>query len=169
MKREKRPPVLTSPGKIGFFVSLMLVFVSITVSYMFFITFELGDNASYDEGEATPQDMFYSRAYNYGDDYELADIDSDGIGDYFDALEKSDAHSAEAAVLENPGGTFMYAIWNQWMEDDSGHVWNADATMRRLYFDAVVDPDPPSGGGGQGKKGGGRPGSTSLDLRSPDR
>ena len=37
-QRSNKKPVLTSPGKIGAFVSLLLVFVSITVGY-YFVTF----------------------------------------------------------------------------------------------------------------------------------
>jgi hypothetical protein len=37
----KRPPVLTSPWKIGFLVSLLLIFLSIGVNYIIFRTFNL--------------------------------------------------------------------------------------------------------------------------------
>ena len=43
MKRTK-PPALTSPSKIGFFVSLMLVFVSVGVTYFFVHEFEVSWN-----------------------------------------------------------------------------------------------------------------------------
>ena len=126
----------------------------------YFLTFEMGDNASYDEGEATPQDMYYSRAYNFGDDYELVETTDPVTGEltyYFDALEKSEAHAAEAAVLENPGATFMYAIWNQWMETEDETVYDSDAMVRRIIFLDDEPLTPPSGGGRNGGGGGNRP------------
>ena len=97
--------------------------------------------------------MYYSRAFNFGDDYELVDTDDDGVGDYFDWLEnKKKYHAAEAAVTANPGGTFFYAIWNQWQEDKLENIFDSDAILRRVMF---LDEDvttPPSGGGGGGPK-----------------
>ena len=29
----------------------------------------------------------------------------------------ADDLSGEASMLANPGGTFMYAVWNQWKEE----------------------------------------------------
>ena len=37
----------------------------------YFIVYETGDNTTVAEGEATPMDLFYSRAYEYGDEYDL--------------------------------------------------------------------------------------------------
>ena len=31
-----------------------------------------------------------------------------------------EALSGEASMLVNPGGTFMYIVWNQWEEDILG-------------------------------------------------
>jgi hypothetical protein len=127
----------------------------------FFVTFEVGDNTTVEFGEATPLDMYYSRAFNYGDDFELVETDDPVTGEltyYFDWLEnKKPYHAAEAAVMANPGGTFFYAIWNQWQEDAHENVFDSDARLRRIMFldDELITP--PSGGGGGG--GGGKPGT----------
>ncbi|MCP3938779.1 MAG: hypothetical protein GY708_25810, partial [Actinomycetia bacterium] len=77
----------------------------------FFATFEVGDNTTVALGEATPLDMYYSRATDFGDEYDLVDTDGDEVPDYFDWLENREIyHAAEAAVTANPGGTFFYAI-----------------------------------------------------------
>lgn len=122
----------------------------------FFITFEVGDNSTVAEGEATPLDMYYSRAFNFGDDYEVVEIEDPTIPElpfYFDWLEnKKKYHAAEAAFVANPGGTFFYGIWNQWQEDSHENVFDSDAIVRRIMFlDEAVVTDPSGGGGGGGK------------------
>jgi hypothetical protein len=121
----------------------------------YFITFEVGDNTTVEFGEATPMDMYYSRALNYGDDYEMV-VDEDA-GDfendaYFDWLEnKRKFHAAEAALMASPGGELMWAIWNQWQEDEHENAFDSDAMMRRLLFiDESTDDDGSGGGGGGG-------------------
>ncbi len=100
----------------------------------FFATFETGDNTTVAEGEAEPLDMFYSRAYDWGDDYALVDTDDDGVEDFFDWLENHhDDHASEASVTANPGGNFFYAIWQQWQEDETG-VSESDAMFRRIMY-----------------------------------
>ena len=39
----------------------------------FFMIYETGDNTTVAEGEATPLDLYYSRATVYGDDWEVMD------------------------------------------------------------------------------------------------
>jgi hypothetical protein len=131
---------------------------------IFFMVYETGDNTTVAEGEAVPLDLFYSRATVYGDVWELdpdwTTYDEDGniteIEDYrWPWLEnKADILSGEASMLANPGGTFMYAVWNQWQEeilpDEHEAVFNSDIIYRRLmYIDLLttgtymsVDPSP---------------------------
>ena len=109
----------------------------------YFIVFETGDNTTTAEGEPEPLDLFYSRAVNYGDDYQVwAEEDdlsvcypSDPHGDdkvvdalvgtgfcnEFDQLEqgKPGLEASEASLAANPGGEFMYAAWAQALVDDS--------------------------------------------------
>jgi hypothetical protein len=113
--------------------------------------------------------MYYSRAINFGDEYELADVNADGIADVdatdgeweeFDKLEWHELQAAEAALKTNPGGTLFYAIWNQFLEVDvmeDGEVLGtvleeSDAIVRRtmeLGDDGVTTPswDRESNGG----------------------
>jgi hypothetical protein len=119
----------------------------------YFIVYETGDNTTVAEGEAIPLDLYYSRAYNWGDDYFLVEYptgDGSGAGDTywgFDWLEnKRDELSGEAANTCNPGGTFYYVIWNQWQEDEHENVSNSDAIFRRVMFypDAYAAQMPPT-------------------------
>jgi hypothetical protein len=107
----------------------------------FFIVYETGDNTTVSEGEATPLDLYYSRAYNYGDDYYLVEYPTgDGSGNEetywgFDWLEnKTDDLSGEAANTCNNAGTFYYVVWNQWQEDEDENVSNSDIIFRRVMF-----------------------------------
>jgi hypothetical protein len=107
----------------------------------YFATFEEGDTEEIAEGgEGMPMDMYYARAINFGDEYEVADENGDGIADLdatlddyetFDKLEWHDGHAAEAALKSNPGATLFYAIWNEWMETEDGVVYESDAMVRR--------------------------------------
>ncbi len=100
----------------------------------YFVVYETGDNTTVAEGEATPMDLYYSRAFDFGDEYDLVEK-TDGQGNIkyvFDWLEREDdILSGEAGNTCNPGGTFYYAIWNQWQEDEHEHVSNSDAIFRR--------------------------------------
>jgi hypothetical protein len=121
----------------------------------FFATFEEGDTSEIAEGgEGVPMDMYYARAINFGDLYEVGDTlledlggDADGDGsnadivpyfadnewqfEIFDQLECTESHAAEASLKASPGGTFFYATWNQWKETDDGTVYDSDAIVRR--------------------------------------
>jgi hypothetical protein len=142
----------------------------------FFATFEEGDTEEIAEGgEGTPMDMFYGRAINFGDEYELAVEEGEEIVlatdcatdaedcefSIFDTLEWKDPHAAEASLKASPGGMLFYAIWNEWMEDSDGHAYESDAQVRRtieFYDDGVTFPST-SGDGGGGDDGGTKPGN----------
>ncbi len=116
----------------------------------YFMVYETGDNTTVDVGEATPLDLYYSRATNYGDDYEIMDYVTDKddlVLDRWPWLEnKSEILSGEASMLANPGGTFMYSVWNQWEEEITSYVdeygieheeefvFNSDILFRRLLY-----------------------------------
>lgn len=119
----------------------------------FFSVFETGDNTTVEFGEAEPLDLFYSRAFNWGDDYELVDTDGDSVGDYFDWLEgSSKIMSGEASVVASPAGDFFYAIWNQETVNKLHEVIASDAWFRRVLYLDENTITPPSGGGGKGNK-----------------
>ena len=84
----------------------------------FFMVYETGLTSAYDAGEATPLDLFYSRAIDWGDDYLVWQDEADtsaclpsaentdlvGFCNEFDALEGSKfSESGEAAVTCSPG------------------------------------------------------------------
>jgi len=113
----------------------------------FFIVYETGDNTTVAEGEATPLDLFYSRATNWGDDYFLVEYtsstDPEDVTMGFDWLEHDrEDLSGEAANTCNNGGTLYYVIWNQWQEDEFENVSNSDAWFRRVLFNELVEADP---------------------------
>lgn len=118
---------------------------------VFFMVYETGDNTTVAEGEAVPLDLFYSRATVYGDTWEMMDYTTDTDDDVLDRwpwLEnKADDLSGEAGMVANPGGTFMYAVWNQWKEeiDEDGNelVYDSDMIFRRLLY-SMTDADPSS-------------------------
>jgi len=139
----------------------------------FFMVYETGLTSAYDAGEATPLDLFYSRAIEWGDHYLVWQDEADTsaclpsaenteLADFcneFDALEGSQrSESGEAAVTASPGGQFFYAVWNQWDFDRHERLIGSDAWFRRvLFLDDYVptedDPSgPPGGGGGGGRR-----------------
>ncbi|MCI5143357.1 MAG: hypothetical protein D3909_16870 [Candidatus Electrothrix sp. ATG1] len=98
-------------------------------------------------GEAEPLDLYYSRASNWGDEYDdlVVNIDEDGELEFFDWLEGSAKFiSGEAALTANPAGTFMYAVWNQEEIKRDGRVVASDAWFRRvMYLDDATTTTPP--------------------------
>jgi hypothetical protein len=111
---------------------------------MFFVVYETGDNTTVAEGEATPLDLFYSRGYNYGDDYDYVEYLKDGEVELrWDWLEnKQEDLSGEAALTVNPGGTFLYAAWNQWQELVPDEITESDVIFRRVMYIDTVDGMP---------------------------
>ena len=85
----------------------------------FFLAYETGDNTNAAEYMATPMDMLYSRATVWGDVYEKMEYDISGEIVWrwpWVEIDQEDL-SGEASMLANPGGTFMYIVWNQWEEE----------------------------------------------------
>jgi hypothetical protein len=115
----------------------------------FFMIYETGDNTTVEFGEAVPLDLYYSRATVYGDVWEL---DPDWLDIEYRWPWVENQHeilSGEASMLANPGGTFMYAVWNQWQEyeDEFGEeiIFNSDIFFRRFLYlpdDANIDLMP---------------------------
>ncbi len=123
----------------------------------FFMIYETGDNTTVTEGEAVPLDLFYSRATIYGDVWELdPDYYDEETGELLEyrwnwAEHSRDDLSGEASMLVNPGGTFMYAVWNQWKEEikvtvdeyglehEEEIVYDSDMWFRRFMY--VPDDD----------------------------
>ena len=108
----------------------------------YFIVYETGDNTTVIDGEATPLNLYYSRAINFGDTYYEVEYYNQNTGETYyawDWLENQQEDlSGEAAVWANPGGNFFYAVWNQWCEDEHENVSDSDIWFRRVMF---IDDD----------------------------
>jgi len=124
----------------------------------YFMVYETGHTAAYDEGEAEPLDLFYSRAVEWGDQYLVwqdedsyegeclpsadteDDFDLTGFCNEFDALEGHHyLESGEAAVAASPGGQFFYSVWNEGVLE-AEEVVASDATFRRVLFLDEYEP-----------------------------
>jgi hypothetical protein len=103
---------------------------------IFFVVYETGDNTTVTLGEATPLDLFYSRATNWGDDYDLFEYTNQDneIVEAFDWLEKGDPESGEASITTNSAGTFFYAVWNQALEIGEEEFTDMDVYFRRVMY-----------------------------------
>lgn len=117
----------------------------------YFLIYETGDNTTVDVGEAVPLDLYYSRASNYGDDYDdviMTEEDKNGDGELelvyeWDWMEnRQDDLSGEAGMTASPMGTFMYAVWNQWQEPEPEVIANSDIIFRRVFYNELTDGLP---------------------------
>jgi hypothetical protein len=121
----------------------------------YFVVYETGDNNTTAEGEPEPLDLFYSRAVNFGDDYEVwaetedgdvsecypnnpheADVPEELVGsgfcNEFDQVDQGrpELEGSEASLEANPGGQFLYGVWSQidHLNDES------DPVARRVWW-----------------------------------
>ncbi len=126
----------------------------------FFATFETGDNTVVDvETGANPLDMYYSRASNFGDDWDEQDACATDLDDpwypsagveceegetemRWDWLENGDDWATEASVYGNPSGDRFYAVWNQELPVDvENEIYtDMDTEFRRIFFN-LTDTD----------------------------
>lgn len=85
----------------------------------FFIVYETGDNSTVIDGEAEALELFYSRAVNFGDYYQVTSQEADMAGscqtvfcNEFDRLTTgSDNEAEEASMVMSPAGDTMYSAW----------------------------------------------------------
>jgi hypothetical protein len=127
----------------------------------YFIVYETGDNTTTPFGEAEPLDLFYSRAVNFGDYYQVwaeeddlsvcypsdphdQDVPEELIGsgfcNEFDQMEAGTPglEASEASITANPGGEFLYGAWSQ-INHESGV---SDAMARRVWWiDGFIGSD----------------------------
>jgi hypothetical protein len=132
----------------------------------FFATFETGDNSVVTvETGTVPLDMYYSRAFNFGDDWDeqdicaLADTDESWYpnanaaceeGDVelrWDWLENHEEQATEASVFGNPNGDRFYAVWNMELPvgvDDHGEAiyTDMDVEFRRIFYNLLAEAYP---------------------------
>jgi hypothetical protein len=129
----------------------------------FFATFETGDNTVVSvETGASPLDMYYSRASNFGDEWDEQDIcaladteeswypnasvvcDEGDVELRWDWLENGDDWATEASVYGNPNGDRFYAVWNQELPVDVEHEIFADmdSEFRRIFYNLFTEAAP---------------------------
>jgi len=130
----------------------------------YFMVYETGDNSTVADGEAEPEDLFYSRAERFGDEYAVwTETDTGYDGTYSDTCYPSDpkdddkvvetvvegsgfcnefdrmnaggdTHSSEANLEANPDGSKMYGVWAQWVFDDDGEEVVESDAMARRIW-----------------------------------
>ena len=130
----------------------------------YFVVFETGDNTTTAVGEPEPMDLHYSRAVDFGEDYQVWAEDTDEVVDdcypsnphddtdpdkgvpaelidsgfcnEFDQLDQGrpGLEASEASLTANPGGQFLYGVWAQWAHDETGDVSESDAMARRVWW-----------------------------------
>jgi hypothetical protein len=124
----------------------------------YFVVFETGDNTTTEFGEAEPLDLYYSRAVNFGDDYQVwaeddlsvcypsdphdddkvaTELVGSGFCNEFDKMESGTPglEASEASLTANPGGEFLYGVWSQeLLDEDTGDLLESDAMARRVWW-----------------------------------
>jgi hypothetical protein len=121
----------------------------------FFVVYETGDNTTTAEGEPEPLDLFYGRAVDYGDHYQVwseevagclpeLNVVDPGFCNEFDALEgRRDTESSEASVASSASGDFLYGVWAQALHEEEALV-ESDAMFRRVwYLDGYIPEGTP--------------------------
>jgi hypothetical protein len=112
----------------------------------YFVTYETGDNTVVTVDTATvPLDMYYSRATNFGDDWDMVQFttSSGQVVDRWDWLELGPELAEEASVFGNADGSKFYAVWNQELEIGEEVYTNMDTEFRRIFYNLTeIDADP---------------------------
>lgn len=113
----------------------------------YFVSYRTGDNTVITEDTAAePVDMYYSRAFNFGDDYDVVEqiIDSPGKGSNRpdpEVVERWDwlvhgelVRPSDADLTATPKGDRLYAVWSQEDLNKKGSVMGVDAWYRRIFY-----------------------------------
>jgi hypothetical protein len=113
---------------------------------VYFVTYETGDNTVVTVDTATvPLDMYYSRATNWGDDYDVVDVTTSSgvVEERWDWLEHGPELAVEASVFANPLGDRFYTVWNQELEIAPEVFTDMDIEFRRIFYNLTdVDAYP---------------------------
>jgi len=106
----------------------------------FFIAYDDGDNRTVAGGaEAEPLNMFYTQAFNWGDDYTGWEI-TFGNGSTITRLPLLNiigTNASESSITGNPDGTFMYSVWNEWQFSDPNDYVTGEYESDLVYEDAM--------------------------------
>lgn len=115
----------------------------------FFVVYETGDNETTAEGEAEALDLYYGRAVNFGDYYQVGSNEADllavgstAFANEFDRLTLgSDVSAEEASLAMSPSGDTLYSVWAQFDTGELDPGQNlADARFARVWYDDA-NPD----------------------------
>lgn len=145
----------------------------------FMVVFEAGDNTTVASGaEAEPLDLWYGRAVNFGDHYQVSSDEQSLLGlntfnnEFVRLTTGSDVAAEEASLAMTPAGDTLYAVWAQ-EAASSGHtaefarVWYTDQNFTTTTPPVVAPPPAPttsSDGGGCSAATGNRPVDPVLPL-----
>lgn len=138
----------------------------------FFVVYETGDNETTADGEAEALDLYYGRAINFGDHYQVGSTEVDMIAgctaafcnEFGRLTTGSDVAAEEASVAMSPSGDTLYSVWAQF---DSGvlddgqnladarfaRVWYSDANPEWVVENSGAGDDPVMGTPGDGEPG----------------
>ncbi|MBA1148527.1 hypothetical protein H0Z60_15870 [Ectothiorhodospiraceae bacterium WFHF3C12] len=136
----------------------------------FFVVYETGDNTTSDEGEAEALELYYGRAINFGDHYQVDSGEDELVGlctaafcnEFARLTTGSDVSAEEASLAMSPSGDTLYSVWAQFstVEPEPGEpisdaryarVWYTDANDAPATVpDAPVEDDPVIGDPGEG-------------------
>jgi len=111
-----------------------------------FVTYEVGDNTVVDvETAAVPMDMYYSRAFNFGDAWDVLEFttSSGQLVERWDWLENGNEISEEASIYGNTNGSKLYAVWNQELEIAPDIYTDMDVEFRRIFYNLDSGDYPP--------------------------
>jgi len=111
----------------------------------FFVTYETGDNTVVTVDTATvPLDMYYSRAFNFGDDFDTVEFttSSGQLVERWDWLENGPDLATEASVFADSNGSRFYAVWNQELEIGYEIYTDMDIQFRRIFYNFDSDAYP---------------------------
>lgn len=119
----------------------------------FFVVFEAGDNATTAVGEPEPLDLWYGRAVNFGDHYQVTSeestlLSSSGWNNEFERLTTGSGVAAEEASLAmTPAGDTLYSVWAQERATSTG--LEHDAMFARVWYtDGSTTTQLPADSGG---------------------
>jgi hypothetical protein len=133
----------------------------------FMVVFEAGDNASVspDGGEAEPLDLWYGRAVNFGDHYQVTSDEQTLLGlntfnnEFVRLTTGSGVAAEEASLAMSPAGDTLYAVWAQAAAGvhtaEFARVWYSDTNFTTTTPPVVPPTTPPATDDGDDHDGGG--------------
>ena len=93
--------------------------------------------------------MYYSRAFNFGDDYDVVEFILSGKGKKPQDTEPEErwdrlVHGqlvlpSDADLTATPSGDRLYAVWSQEDLNRKGDVMGVDAWYRRIFYNLEED------------------------------